>query len=127
MAVTHSTTARNSIADAVDVDINSGTTDTQGDLAILDGATDLVVINLQDPAFGAAAAGSMSIQGTPLSAVAVATGTADNFELRDKDNNAVVLGSVTGTGGGGDIELDNTAINSGQSVEITSLTYTAPS
>jgi hypothetical protein len=35
-------------------------------------------------------------------------------------------GTVTVTSGGGDIEIDNTSINSGQSVNITSWTWTAP-
>lgn len=127
MAITHSTAARNALADQIDTLLNSGTTDSAGDLVIQDGTTDLVVITMQDPSFGSASTGTITLQGTPLSGTAAATGTADSFELRDKDNTAVVSGSVTGSGGGGDIELDNTAINSGQTVEITSLTYSASS
>jgi len=37
-----------------------------------------------------------------------------------------VLCSVTATGGGGDITLNSIIISAGQTVSITSLTYTAP-
>jgi len=38
----------------------------------------------------------------------------------------VFQGSVTTTGGGGDLTLDNTSIASSQVVNINSLTYTQP-
>jgi hypothetical protein len=118
---------RNTLADQVDSSINSGSTDAQGDFVILDGATDLIEFNLQDPAFGNASSGQITLAGTPLSTTADAGGTADTFEVRDKDNNMVYTGSVTATGGGGDIEIDNTNVNSGQSAELSSHSYTAPS
>lgn len=129
MAISHSTAARNAIADAVDATTNVGTTDTGGDFVVIEsaGPTDLVSIEFQDPAFGAAAAGVITAAGTPLSNTASATGTADTFEIRDRDNAVVIDGTVTATGGGGDVEIDNTSINSGQTVELDSLTWTAPS
>lgn len=129
MAITHNTATRNAMGDAVDDQVNAGTTDAQGDFVLLEssGPTDLVEINLQDPAFGAAAAGVLTLQGTPLQNDATASGTADAFEIRDRDNAVVIDGSVTGTGGGGDVEIDNPSINSGQTVELDSLTWTAPS
>lgn len=128
MAISHSTSARNAMADSVDDTVNAGTTDAGGDFVIIEsaGPTDLVSMILQDPAFGAAASGVITLAGTPLSNTADATGTADKFELRDRDNGLVVDGTVTATGGGGDVEIDNTSIASGQTVELTSLTWTAP-
>jgi len=124
MALTHIAAMRNTLADAVDAAINTGA-GTEGDIIIKAGGTTLVTINFQDPAFGVAAAGVITLQGVPLNANASATGVADGFDIRDQDNAVVVSDTVTGTGGGGDIELDNTSITSGQNVEITSLTYAA--
>lgn len=127
MALTHATALRNAIADAVDNYLNTtGSTDATADLELLDAAVSLVVINLQNPAFGAAASGVITLAGVPLSNTAGASGTVDNFAIRDRDNADAITGTVTGTGGGGDIEVTNTSITSGQTVQITSLTYTAP-
>lgn len=126
MAITHSTAARNSLADHIDSLVNTGGTDAQGDLVVFDGATELVRFNLQDPAFSAASSGQITVNGTTLSATASAGGTADSFEVQDKDNNRVFSGSVTATGGGGDAEIDNTSISNGQTVNLTSGSYTAP-
>ena len=125
MTVSHSTNMRNSLADNVDATINSGSTDAQGDFVVMDGTTDLAEFNLQDPAFGAASSGVITLQGTTLTTTAGTAGTADTFEIRDKNNAMQVTGSVTATGGGGDVEIDNTSINSGQQVDLTSLTYEA--
>lgn len=127
MALSHAISVRNTLADSVDSAVNSGSIDDQGDFVIIDsaGPTDLVVFNLQDPAFDAASSGTINLQGTTLSTTASSGGTADKFEVRDKDNNLVFDGTATATGGGGDIELTNTNIKSGQTVEITSFSYTA--
>lgn len=117
------------MADTVDDQVNAGSTDANGDLIIEEssGPTTLATIELNDPAFGAASSGSMTLDGLPKSDTSADnTGTADRFTVRDKNNAKVFDGSVTGTGGGGDMELDNTSINSGQTVEITSFDYTAP-
>jgi hypothetical protein len=125
MAITHSTAMRTVLADAVDTAINTGAG--TATLVIKDGAAALATINLQNPAFGAASSGVITLAGVPLSdASADATGTADSFDIEDRDGTVVISGTVTASAGGGDIELDNTSINITQSVEITSLTYTAP-
>lgn len=126
MAITHATATRNVLADAIDAQVNAGTADLGGDLDIKASSTTLVEITFQDPAFGAAAAGVITLAGVPLSNTAVAAGVADNFDVKSRDNVIIFTGTATLTSGGGDIELDNTNIAIGQTVEITSLTYTAP-
>jgi len=86
----------------------------------------LVSINLPNPAFGAAANGQAALAGVPLSANAVAAGTAGWFRIVARDGSTVLDGNVTQTGGGGDLELDNTNIASGQQVTINSLTVSIP-
>jgi len=86
----------------------------------------LVTVALSDPAFGPASNGSANLAGVPLSAVAVADGTAGWFRMLDGDGNTVLDGSVSATGGGGDLQLSTTTITTGLTVEITSGTVTMP-
>lgn len=127
MAVTHITALRTVLADAVDNYINTtGSADASGDLSIRDGATNLVIFILANPAFGAAVAGVITLLGVPIAQNAIAAGVASSFLIRDRDNATVLSGSVTATGGGGDITVSNTSIANLQPCTLDSLTYTAP-
>lgn len=91
--------------------------------------TVLVTINLPSDWMAAASSGSKAIAGTWQDTSADNTGTAAHFRVYNsqatKDNTTCFLqGTVTATGGGGDLTLDNTSITSGQSVTITSFTLT---
>lgn len=124
MATTLSTKARNAACDAV-VDLcdeGAGA----GKLKIKDGTTLLCTITLADPAFGAASTGVATLAGTPRSGTGVAAGDADNFEVTDSDDEVMWTGSVTATGGGGDLTLDNVNIAVDQTVNVTGLTHTQP-
>lgn len=85
----------------------------------------LATIALGDPAFGDAAAGVATANAIPT-VQGSGTGTAGWFRGADSDGNTVMDGSVTATGGGGDMTLDSTSITSGQDVTVTSFTYTQP-
>jgi len=53
--------------------------------------------------------------------------TAGHFRIYASDGTTQHLqGTVSGTGGGGDMELDNTTIALGQSVTVTAFTLIAP-
>lgn len=91
--------------------------------------TVLVTINLPSDWMAAASSGSKAIAGTWQDTSADNTGTAAHFRVYNsqatKDNTTCFMqGTVTATGGGGDMTLDNTSITSGQSVTITSFTLT---
>ena len=74
----------------------------------------------------AANSGSKALSGTWQDASANATGTAGHWRLYDSGGTTChAQGTVTATGGGGDMTLDSTSIASGQSVTITSFTITA--
>lgn len=88
--------------------------------------TILVTFTLADPAFGNAAVGVATLQGVPITAAAVATGTAGWFRGYDSTGATVIDGAVTATGGGGQLELNTTSINTGVDVEITAGTVTMP-
>lgn len=86
----------------------------------------LATITLSDPAFGAASTGVATLAGTPLSGTGVAAGTAGWARLADSTGATVLDGSVTATGGGGQVELSTTTISVGVTVQITSGTVTMP-
>lgn len=57
---------------------------------------------------------------------AAATGTAGYFRWLDSSLNVVMQGTVTGTGGGGDMTMTATGIVAGDTVSVSSWTITAP-
>ena len=75
----------------------------------------------------AAASGGTKAKSGTWSGTADAAGTAGHFRLKDTtDTTCHMQGSVTATGGGGQLELDNVVIASGQTITITAFTLTAP-
>jgi hypothetical protein len=63
------------------------------------------------------------------STTGLATGTAAFYRLTDSTNPSTTCdeqGTVTATGGGGDMTIDNTSIATGQTVNITGWTWTQP-
>lgn len=68
----------------------------------------------------------LTISGVPLSTTASATGTAAKAELRNNAGTVIVSGLTVGTSGT-DVIISNTAITSGQTVQVTSGTITHPS
>jgi len=126
MALTHSTAVRNTLADAVDTAVNTGSTDASGDLVIMTGGdVEVATIILSATAFGAASSGTITLASTPLSDSSATGGTAALFKFQDRDNTEIFRGTVTATGGGGDIELSSVSIGAGDTVTITSFTYSA--
>jgi hypothetical protein len=134
MALTLETVTRNASCNA-EVDLVDGGVGA-GYVEIRDATTVLATITLHTTAFGAASSGSAVAiggddtnpigAGNPRSATASGTGTADNYRIYDGSDTLLWSGTVTGTGGGGDMELDNTSIASGQTVNLTGLTHTVP-
>lgn len=128
--------ACNAIVDLIDAGsaagklrIYDGSKPTNPDVAV--GAQVLLAeLTLADPAFGNAAdanPGGRATAGTITDdSSANATGTATWFRVLDSDNLAIIDGDVTTTGGGGDLQLNSTAIQSGAQVSISSYTVTMP-
>ena len=87
----------------------------------------LVDIPLNDPSFDATASGTANADVAPtVVGTAVATGTAGWFRILDSNNNGLIDGAVTATGGGGDVTVASTAITTGLTVTVTSLALTQP-
>jgi hypothetical protein len=130
--------AQNAGCNAIVGQVDAGTTNTTGRLLIYTGSqpatpattatgTLLVTINFNNPSFGSASAGAASMVTSPaVSATVAASGTAGWFRITDRNNNAIFDGSITATGGGGDMTFDNTAFVSGGTATISSITITVP-
>lgn len=85
--------------------------------------TVLATLTLPSDWMNAAGSRSKAKTGTWQDASADAAGTADFFRLFASDGTTChAQGTVTATGGGGNLTLDNTSIASAQSVTITGFT-----
>jgi len=131
MSVQLSAAVRNARLDAIEtavgisavLKIRSGSP--PATVATADSGTVLATLNLPSDWMAAASSGSKALAGTWQDASADAAGTAGHFRIYASDGTTAHLqGTVTATGGGGDLTLDNTSIAAGQSVTITSFTLT---
>lgn len=83
----------------------------------------LAEITLPATPWAAASAGSKAKNGT-WSVAAVAAGTAGHFRLKNAGDTRREEGTVTATGGGGDMTVDNVSIAIGQIVTVTQYAHT---
>jgi hypothetical protein len=94
--------------------------------AAADSGTVLATLTLPSDWMAAAASGSKAKSGTWEDASADANGTAAHYRLYASDGTTChQQGSVTVTGGGGDLTLDSVSITAAQTVTITSWTWSA--
>jgi hypothetical protein len=124
MAVTHPTAVRTGIADHVVDQIDEGTP--PGTLVMqTSGDVEVATLTFANPAFGAAA-NSVASAGAIVSDTDATGGTIAKARFKNNAGTDKVICSVTATGGGGDIELSSVVVSAGQTVSLSSLTYTAP-
>jgi hypothetical protein len=130
MAFQFSTTVRNAWLDQIESTISTAPTleirtgSAPANCAAADSGTVLATMTLPSDWLAAASSGSKAKSGTWQDTSADNTGTAGHFRIK-QGATCHIQGSVTATSGGGDMELDNTSIASGQSVTITAFTLTA--
>ncbi len=130
MAFQFSTAARNAALDAIETAIGAAPTleirsgAAPASCAAADSGTVLATMALPSDWLAAAAAGAKALSGTWQDAAADAAGTAGHFRIK-AGATCHIQGSVTATGGGGDMTLDNTNIAVGQQITITSFTLNA--
>lgn len=132
MALQYSVAVRNAKLDAVET-----TTGTSAVLKIRTGAppatcatadsgTVLASCTLPSDWMAAASGGTKALSGSWADSSADATGTAAHFRLYASDGTTChAQGTVTATGGGGDMTVDNTSFASGQAFSVTTFTLTA--
>lgn len=131
MAVQLSTTVRNARLDAIETTISTSpilkirTGTAPATCATADSGTVLATITLPSDWMAAASAGAKAKSGTWQDTSADATGTAAHFRIYDSGGTTChIQGTVTATGGGGDLTVDNTSFASGQSFTVNSFTLT---
>lgn len=130
MAIKVSVAVRNARLDAIESTIGTSavlkirTGSPPTNITDADSGTVLASITLPSDWAAAASGGSKAKSGT-WSVAASATGTAGHFRLYASDGTTQHMqGTVTATGGGGDMTLDNTSIASGQTVTVNTCTLT---
>lgn len=132
MALQYSTAVRNAQLDAFEsttgatalLRIRSGAP--PADCATADSGTVLATLTLPADWMAAASGGTKAKSGTWEDTSADATGTAGHFRIYDNAGTTChAQGTITATSGGGDMELDNTSIATGQTVTISTFTLTA--
>lgn len=130
MAFQFSTGARNAALDAIETTVGTSPTleirtgSVPATCATADSGTVLATMTLPSDWLAAASGGSKALSGTWQDTSADATGTAGHFRIK-AGATCHIQGTVTATGGGGDMTLDNVSIASAQPVSISSFTITA--
>jgi hypothetical protein len=134
MTIQLSTAVRNARLDAIEtaigasaiLKIRSGAP--PANCGTADSGTVLATIALAADYMSAAASGAKALSGLPVSDNAAdAAGTAGHFRIYASDGTTCHLqGTVTATGGGGDMEVDNTSFAVGQAFSITAFTLNEP-
>lgn len=131
MALDLSNTVRNAILDAIESAIGASAimkirTGAAPGIGNTDSGTVLATLNLPSDWMAAASSGSKAKSGTWQDSSADATGTAAHFRIYANDGTTQhIEGTVTATGGGGDLELNSISITSGQPVTVTGFTLNA--
>lgn len=131
MAHQLSVAVRNAQADALETAIGASpvlmlrTGAVPASCAAANSGTVVATLNLPADWLTNAANGSKSKSGTWEDPTADAAGTIGHFRIYDSTGNTCHLqGSVTMTGGGGDMTVDNNVAQAGQDIIINSFTYT---
>lgn len=134
MALQFSETVRNAMLDAIETAIGTDavlkiydlTAGAPADTSAAITATTLATLTLPTDWMAAAASAAKAKSGTWSDASADGTGTADFFRLFASNGTTChAQGTVTATGGGGDLTLDSTSIAATQTVTITGFTFNA--
>jgi hypothetical protein len=130
MAFQFSIAARNAALDAIETTVGTAPTLTirtgsvPANCAAARAGTVLATLVIPSDWMAAASGGTKALSGTWQDVAADAAGTAAHFSI-DQGATCHIQGTVTATGGGGDMTIDNTSIGVGQQVTITAFTLTA--
>lgn len=131
MAIQLSVAVRNARLDAIETTIGISavlklrTGAPPASVATADSGTVVATMNLPSDWMAAAASGAKAKSGTWEDTSADAAGTVAHFRIYASDGiTAHLQGTVTATGGGGDMTLDNNVLAAAQAVSINTFTLT---
>lgn len=135
MALQLSVRLRNYVLDAMEEQIGPGPTMTirtgaaPANCAAANSGTVLATILMPSDSpsdwMAAASGGTKAMIGSWIDTTADAGGDAAHFRVHSTDGTCDMQGTVTATGGGGDLTLNTVTISAGQQVQITGFTWTA--
>ncbi len=132
MTLQYSVAVRNARLDVVESTIGTSaileirTGSAPANCAAADSGTVVATLNLPSDWLAAASSGSKAKSGTWQDASADANGTAAHFRIKDSGGTTChIQGTVTATGGGGDMTVDSTSFTAGQGFTVTGFTLTA--
>ncbi len=127
----YSDSVRNAKLDAIETTISTApimrirTGSPPADCATADSGTVLATLTLPSDWMAAASGGSKAKSGTWQDASADAAGTAGHFRIYNSgDTTCHMQGTVSATGGGGDMTVDNAVFASGQQFTVTTFSIT---
>lgn len=133
MALQFSTSLRNAWLDLIESHVGVSavlkirTSAAPATVATADSGTVVATLTLPSDWMAAASGGTKALSGTWEDTSADAGGTPGHWRLYASDGTTCHLqGTVTLTGGGGDLTLDSMTVTAGQRVSVTSWTLTAP-
>lgn len=131
MAIQLSVAVRNARLDAIETAIGVSavlkirTGAPPATCATADSGTVLATCTLPSDWMAAASSGAKALSGTWQDTAADAAGTAAHFRIYASDGTTCHLqGTVTATGGGGDMEVDNVVFALNQAFSVTSFSLT---
>lgn len=131
MALQFSVAVRNARLDAIETTIGASsvlrfrTGAPPANAGTADSGTVLATLTLPSDYFSAASGGVKSLLGVWTDAAADATGTVGHFRFYDSTGvTCHIQGTVTATGGGGDMEAQTVSFVTGQPINVTSYAVT---
>jgi hypothetical protein len=131
MAIQLSTAVRNARLDVIESTIGTSaimrirTGAAPANCGTADSGTVLATLTLPSDWMAAASGGVKALSGTWQDTSADATGTAAHYRIYDSAGSTChIQGTVTATGGGGDMTVDNTSFASGQQFTVTTFSLT---
>lgn len=130
MAFQFSVAVRNATLDAIETTIGASPTlelrtgAAPATCATADSGTVIATMTLPSDWLADASGGTKSLSGTWQDLSADASGTVGHFRIK-QGATCHNQGSVTISGGGGDMTLDNNVVNLGQQILVSSFTITA--
>jgi len=132
MALQYSVAVRNAKLDAVETTVGvsavlkmfSGSP--PANCAAANSGTEIASMTLPSDWMAAASSGTKAKAGTWEDTSANNAGTLGHFRLYASDGTTChAQGTITATGGGGDMTVDNTSVTAGQAITVTGFTLTA--
>lgn len=124
MSVTHPTAVRDGMCNFVVDQLDEGTP--PGTLVLqTSGDVEVATLTFSAAAFGASSGGTATAAAI-TSDTSATGGTIAKARLKNAVGTDKIICSVTAIAGGGDIQLNSVVVSAGQTVSMSSLTYSAP-